>query len=269
MSIIPQTQQCVRCKHTKQLDDFYICRGKHKTVCKACEIKYARERQKRNAERENFQPPPYKVCSRCKIEKPSFEFARCTNSDTGLQSECKGCMKISRREYRENNIERARHLDKLSRERHKEKRRQRFKAWCERNKAYNNQKSREYRSKNKDKVAQWKREWYRAHPEYEVARTSKRRAYLRQNGGHYTPREWLALCAKYEHKCLCCGEMKKLTVDHVLPISKGGRNDISNIQPLCLECNIRKHDRHIDYRPQVVEPNFAADVQAAIDETVD
>jgi 5-methylcytosine-specific restriction endonuclease McrA len=38
---------------------------------------------------------------------------------------------------------------------------------------------------------------------------------------------------------LCCGEAKPLTVDHVVPVSKGGSNDISNIQPLCLECNDR------------------------------
>ena len=64
-----------------------------------------------------------------------------------------------------------------------------------------------------------------------------------------TNQEWRDLCAKYNHQCLCCGEQTTLTVDHVLPISLGGSNSIDNIQPLCLACNLRKHAKHIDYRP--------------------
>lgn len=77
------------------------------------------------------------------------------------------------------------------------------------------------------------------------------RARKRSNGGFYSNQEWEDLKSKYGYKCLCCGKEEKhgiLNVDHIVPISKGGRNDISNIQPLCKSCNSKKRDKIIDYR---------------------
>lgn len=77
------------------------------------------------------------------------------------------------------------------------------------------------------------------------------RAKKRGNGGRYTAQEWRGLKAQYHYRCLCCDKQEpeiQLTVDHVIPISLGGPNVISNIQPLCLLCNSRKSNKHIDYR---------------------
>jgi hypothetical protein len=42
------------------------------------------------------------------------------------------------------------------------------------------------------------------------------------------------------HVCAECGTRDDLTVDHVIPLARGGTNHISNMQVLCLSCNIRK-----------------------------
>jgi 5-methylcytosine-specific restriction endonuclease McrA len=49
--------------------------------------------------------------------------------------------------------------------------------------------------------------------------------------------------------CLRCGSSEDITQDHVVPLSKGGRNHISNIQPLCRPCNSSKSSSVVDYRP--------------------
>lgn len=42
-------------------------------------------------------------------------------------------------------------------------------------------------------------------------------------------------------KCvLCSATDKALTIDHIIPVSKGGTNDTRNLQPLCQPCNSRK-----------------------------
>lgn len=48
--------------------------------------------------------------------------------------------------------------------------------------------------------------------------------------------------------CLCCGTDKNLSLDHIIPIHKGGKNEIDNLQPLCKPCNSKKGINTTDYR---------------------
>jgi len=91
----------------------------------------------------------------------------------------------------------------------------------------------EYQIKNLDKFAQYAR---------------NRRALQAGAEGSFTLEEFKALCDSCGNVCLSCGSSEKLTVDHVLPLSKGGSNSIENIQPLCGLCNSKKKDHFIDYR---------------------
>lgn len=49
--------------------------------------------------------------------------------------------------------------------------------------------------------------------------------------------------------CAYCGKglnKRAMTVDHIRPISKGGKNSMKNYLPACQECNCMKGSRHID-----------------------
>lgn len=67
--------------------------------------------------------------------------------------------------------------------------------------------------------------------------------------GNHTQKEWDDLVKKYGGKCAHCKQKKKLTKDHIVPLTKGGRNTIDNLQPLCGPCNASKGNRVIHSDP--------------------
>lgn len=87
------------------------------------------------------------------------------------------------------------------------------------------------------------------------------------NGGTHTRLQWLQKLAVYA-ACPGCSTLWSeipsrpdrryryvWTKDHVTPLSKGGTNDISNIQPMCYRCNSAK----CNGRGKHAEPRASAD----------
>lgn len=48
------------------------------------------------------------------------------------------------------------------------------------------------------------------------------------------------LLHKYNFECVHCKSKDSLTIDHIKPVSKGGTDNINNLQILCKRCNSKK-----------------------------
>ena len=63
----------------------------------------------------------------------------------------------------------------------------------------------------------------------------------RANGGYFSRAAWEHLKALFGQCCAYCKRrMQRLTIDHIIPISKGGWHVSFNIVPACRSCNSKK-----------------------------
>jgi|TARA_R100000482_G_C5027241_1_gene102423 5-methylcytosine-specific restriction endonuclease McrA len=49
-----------------------------------------------------------------------------------------------------------------------------------------------------------------------------------------------------KNKCQYCGSTKNLTIDHVIPKSKGGQDTWENLVVACSSCNVKKSDKLLE-----------------------
>ena len=57
--------------------------------------------------------------------------------------------------------------------------------------------------------------------------------------------------------CAACGTAQNLTIDHIIPLAKGGKNTLDNLQMLCESCNTEKADSHPYIVADILEKNSA------------
>lgn len=63
-----------------------------------------------------------------------------------------------------------------------------------------------------------------------------------QRAGKIDGKAWGEKLKALGGKCLECGTTDDITIDHIIPLSVGGSNHITNLQPLCRVCNSRKNN---------------------------
>jgi 5-methylcytosine-specific restriction endonuclease McrA len=133
------------------------------------------------------------------------------------QRQCKACRRVRIKE---------------SFDRHREERLAGQKAW---------------RDANAERHRESARRWLRENPE-RANLTSRLKKQRRRAAGTLTVEDWELVLDVYGRNCLACGK-PEVTIDHVVPVSAGGLNVVSNVQPLCGRCNTSKGTKTIDYRP--------------------
>ncbi len=135
--------------------------------------------------------------------------------------------------YIENKEERQEYGRKW-REANRELMRESVRAWREENSEYHREQKRLYRQTPEGKEA-------------ERRSKNKRRAAIAQVEATLTAQEWSDILERFESRCAYCGvEPDVITMDHVVPLSRGGAHAADNVVPACRECNFRKHA----YTPQ-------------------
>lgn len=173
------------------------------------------------------------------------------------------------REYRKKNPEKQRALDKVLEARKRAKDPEKFLASAkERSRRYRERKkeqgipdeqleakreaNRERNAKYRDKKrndpeykarrAATTRKLYAANPQKVLDAIHRRRAKIEE--GSVTKEQWEGILARYGHRCAYCrrGDVE-LGQDHVLPLTKGGTHDPTNVVPCCRPCNTRKGNR--------------------------
>lgn len=76
-----------------------------------------------------------------------------------------------------------------------------------------------------------------------AANKAKRRA---RSGQKYkfSARDWRRLVNRFSGRCAYCDELcDNLTLDHVVPVTRGGSHGVGNILPACPSCNFSKQDK--------------------------
>lgn len=192
-----------------------------------------------------------KRCNRCKETKPRDQFDRWALSRDGLQQWCKACTKAYRAlpevRERQNALFRERYAtDPQFRAKIRQTTNARTRARYAVDQNYRQRKDAQKREliRHSETWQEKVRYWGRRH-------SHRRRMQQEASPTRHSRAEWEALCKQHGDRCVCCGEQKPLTVDHIVPLSKGGSDGIENIQPLCKPCNSQKSDKTIDYRPHV------------------
>ena len=113
-----------------------------------------------------------------------------------------------------------------------------------------------WQCRNRSRIATVHRAWYLANREraLETSRLwthlnrERKAAYQRERAERISTRKWSAeelaqVSVLLEGECAYCGSREDLTLDHVVPLSRGGTHAIDNLVAACKPCNSRKGSR--------------------------
>jgi len=133
--------------------------------------------------------------------------------------------------WRNNNLEAARKSSSNYSKNNREKERNKVKKWRENNPEHHKQITQDYINSPHGKALRHNNQ-------------IKRRANL--GNQEITVEEWLSVMEMNDWKCIYCDKKlagkRNITVDHLIPVSKGGQHRVGNLVPCCNWCNCSKRD---------------------------
>lgn len=152
-----------------------------------------------------------KTCNRCNVNQPLASFSKNSREKDGLCRECKDCAKIRGKERYQKDGEKLRsQMAELRRV------------------DYDRRLQIERDSRARRKEAQ---------RPLKNARQQIRNRLLSSSVYKLSAKEIARL---YETPCFNCGSLENLSIDHIVPLSRGGSHSIGNLMTLCRVCNSSK-----------------------------
>jgi 5-methylcytosine-specific restriction endonuclease McrA len=83
--------------------------------------------------------------------------------------------------------------------------------------------------------------------EYRKQNPARTRTYRNQRQrnavGSVSDKDWSSVLRQYRGCCAYCSVEGPMTMDHVVPLSRGGRHTIGNVVPACGPCNSSKFNK--------------------------
>lgn len=249
-------KKCSKCGEIKPLKDFYKSRGLRRADCKACCAKRSFVWRAKNKEHVR------EISRKWRKENPGLlKKSRERNRPRIIAA--------GKKRYTENR-EKIKAKVAAYREKNKEKIRKRTAEKCktEAYRSYHREYSATRRKENNEWAAKYRethRELcnkrisdYRKTPEGKF--TGKKKHYrkkitptailpINSRRMELTYPEGESVLEVYGRVCASCGSTEDITIDHVVPLVKGGLHIKSNVQPLCRRCNSKKGRKEIRYIP--------------------
>ena len=138
--------------------------------------------------------------------------------------------------WRERHPERAKEVQQSYHERHPERRKEISRSYYRRNAAAENARTIVWRKANLEKSREHSLASHYRHYEKNIFRMAARRS---------KEKEFVVIDKDKRRissqPCAHCGSNKKLHLDHIIPLSRGGNHSVGNLQMLCQHCNNSKH----------------------------
>lgn len=233
----PTEKNCPKCSATKPLTEFHRnkrSRTGFQVYCKACQANIQRDYRARNPDKMRELSREAMRRRRAADPEREREYMR------RWRAENPELVKASKRAWDEANYEKLREFANRANRRWKASN-------AEKVIAYNTQ----WAKDNPDLVAAKAKRWRQSHPEVTRAAKSRRRAMIR--GSMIGPVDLMALWEQQDGLCALCGlpidrDLKwpdpfSASVDHIIPLAKGGPHTQENLQWVHVRENWIKSDR--------------------------
>lgn len=188
-----------------------------------------------------------KTCTKCSATKSLPDFNREKLGRYGRTAECKACLRIRGAIWRANNSERITEYSRRDVVINKQKRSERHALWRAKNPEKRKLQTYRYYYKNREAILKRNRPYvnafYKTRPGLRFMSKQRRRQAQASAAGMFTFQQWMAKCAYWGWRCYLCGKsltLKTVTLDHRIPLSRGGSCWPANLAPACRRCNESK-----------------------------